>query len=126
MERLAEQRPDALLVGSDPFLLLQREELVALTGRLRIPAVYPFNSGECGQLCLSSASIRSRPVSLRAPSELNEHLELESHRLRCRLHVSYFGDGIWTDWIDEHGNDGCLGRETRATVPTSSAPAVPS
>jgi putative tryptophan/tyrosine transport system substrate-binding protein len=39
---IAEQRPDALLVGSDPFLLLQREELVALTARLRIPAVYPF------------------------------------------------------------------------------------
>jgi putative tryptophan/tyrosine transport system substrate-binding protein len=39
---IAEQRPDALLVGSDPFLLLQREELVALTARLRIPSVYPF------------------------------------------------------------------------------------
>jgi ABC-type uncharacterized transport system substrate-binding protein len=39
---IAEQRPDALLVGSDPFLLLRREELVALTARLRIPAVYPF------------------------------------------------------------------------------------
>ena len=39
---IAEQRPDALLVGSDPYLLLRREELVALTARLRIPAVYPF------------------------------------------------------------------------------------
>jgi putative tryptophan/tyrosine transport system substrate-binding protein len=37
-----DRHPDALLVGSDPFLLLRREELVALTARLRIPAVYPF------------------------------------------------------------------------------------
>jgi putative ABC transport system substrate-binding protein len=39
---IAEQRPDALLVGSDPFLLIRREELVALVSRLRVPAVYPF------------------------------------------------------------------------------------
>jgi putative tryptophan/tyrosine transport system substrate-binding protein len=31
-----------MLVGSDPFLLLRRDELVALTACLRIPAVYPF------------------------------------------------------------------------------------
>jgi putative tryptophan/tyrosine transport system substrate-binding protein len=39
---IAEQRPDALLIGSDPFLLIRREELVALVARLRVPAVYPF------------------------------------------------------------------------------------
>jgi putative ABC transport system substrate-binding protein len=39
---IAEQCPDALLIGSDPFLLIRREELVALVARLRVPAVYPF------------------------------------------------------------------------------------
>jgi putative ABC transport system substrate-binding protein len=34
------QRPDALLVGSDAFLVNRREELVALAARLGIPAVY--------------------------------------------------------------------------------------
>jgi putative ABC transport system substrate-binding protein len=35
-------RPDALLVASDPFLLDQREKIVALAEHLRIPAIYPF------------------------------------------------------------------------------------
>jgi putative ABC transport system substrate-binding protein len=37
---IAEQHPDALLVGSDPFLVNRREELVALAAGLGIPAVY--------------------------------------------------------------------------------------
>ncbi len=39
---LAAQRPDALIVGSDPFFVVRREELVAAIARLRIAAVYPF------------------------------------------------------------------------------------
>jgi putative tryptophan/tyrosine transport system substrate-binding protein len=39
---LAAQRPDALVVGSDPFFVSQREELVAAIASLRIAAVYPF------------------------------------------------------------------------------------
>jgi putative ABC transport system substrate-binding protein len=39
---IAEQRPDALVVGSDPFLLNRREQVVALAARLGVPAVYPF------------------------------------------------------------------------------------
>ena len=39
---IAKQRPDALLVGSDPFFLSQREELLALVAKLGIPAIYPF------------------------------------------------------------------------------------
>src|SRR5262249_57211725 len=39
---LAQQRPDALLVGTDPFFMTRREDIVALPARQRIPAVYPF------------------------------------------------------------------------------------
>jgi putative ABC transport system substrate-binding protein len=38
---IARQRPDALLVGSDPFFVNQRTDLVALATRLGIPAAYP-------------------------------------------------------------------------------------
>jgi ABC-type uncharacterized transport system substrate-binding protein len=34
------ERPDALLVGSDPFFVNRRQDLVALTARLGIPAAY--------------------------------------------------------------------------------------
>jgi putative ABC transport system substrate-binding protein len=36
------QRPDALVIGSDPFFLNQREQVVALAVRLGVPAIYPF------------------------------------------------------------------------------------
>ena len=39
---LAQQRPDALLVGSDQFLLVRREQLVMSAARLGVPAIYPF------------------------------------------------------------------------------------
>jgi putative ABC transport system substrate-binding protein len=39
---LAQQRPDGLLVGSDQFLLVRREQLVASAARLGVPAIYPF------------------------------------------------------------------------------------
>jgi putative ABC transport system substrate-binding protein len=39
---IAEQRPDALLVGSDPFFLVRREELTVLAARIGAPAIYPF------------------------------------------------------------------------------------
>jgi ABC-type uncharacterized transport system substrate-binding protein len=38
---IARERPDALLVGADPFLVNRISELVALATRLRIPAAYP-------------------------------------------------------------------------------------
>jgi putative ABC transport system substrate-binding protein len=39
---LAEQRPDGLLVGSDPFFVIEREHLTASAARLGVPTVYPF------------------------------------------------------------------------------------
>jgi putative ABC transport system substrate-binding protein len=39
---MAEQRPGALLVGTDPFFVDQRQELVTLAARLGIPSIYPF------------------------------------------------------------------------------------
>jgi putative ABC transport system substrate-binding protein len=39
---IAAQHPDALLVGSDPFLLIRRNDLVAFAARYKIPTIYPF------------------------------------------------------------------------------------
>jgi putative tryptophan/tyrosine transport system substrate-binding protein len=39
---LAERQPDALLVGTDAFLLNRRDDIVARTASLKIPAIYPF------------------------------------------------------------------------------------
>jgi putative tryptophan/tyrosine transport system substrate-binding protein len=39
---LVEQRPNALLIGSDPFFVLRREAIVALALRHRIVTIYPF------------------------------------------------------------------------------------
>jgi putative ABC transport system substrate-binding protein len=39
---LAQQRPDGLLVGSDPFFMVRREQLTAQAARLKVPAVFPF------------------------------------------------------------------------------------
>jgi putative tryptophan/tyrosine transport system substrate-binding protein len=39
---LGQERPDGLLVGSDPFFVLRRDEIVALAGQRRIAAIYPF------------------------------------------------------------------------------------
>jgi len=39
---LAEQRAHALLVGTDPFLIGARNQIIALAARQAIPAIYPF------------------------------------------------------------------------------------
>jgi putative ABC transport system substrate-binding protein len=39
---LAQHRPDVLMVGSDQFLLVRREQLVVSAARLGVPAIYPF------------------------------------------------------------------------------------
>jgi putative ABC transport system substrate-binding protein len=39
---IAAQRPDALIIGTDPFLLNKRDEIVKLVTTLKIPAIYPF------------------------------------------------------------------------------------
>jgi putative ABC transport system substrate-binding protein len=41
-DTLAQRRPDVLLVGSDPFFVIERERLVASAARLGVPTVYPF------------------------------------------------------------------------------------
>jgi putative ABC transport system substrate-binding protein len=39
---LAREQPGALLVGSDPFFLARRTQLVSLAARYRLPALYPL------------------------------------------------------------------------------------
>jgi putative tryptophan/tyrosine transport system substrate-binding protein len=39
---MSAKRPDALLVGTDPFFVTQRAEIVGLAARLGVPAIYPF------------------------------------------------------------------------------------
>ena len=39
---LAGQRPDALLVGTDPFYMTRREDIVRLVARSGLAAIYPF------------------------------------------------------------------------------------
>jgi putative ABC transport system substrate-binding protein len=39
---LTERRPDALLIGGDPFFVNRRLDIVALAARLGLPTVYPF------------------------------------------------------------------------------------
>ena len=39
---LAEQRANAFLLGTDPFFMTVRDQLVALTNRHALPAIYPF------------------------------------------------------------------------------------
>ena len=55
---LAQQRPDALLVGSDPFFVVRREEIVAAIAQRGIAAVYPFREfTEVGGLISYGANI---------------------------------------------------------------------
>jgi hypothetical protein len=41
---IAQKRFDALLIGTDPFLLDQRAELIAQAKLLSLPTIYPFAS----------------------------------------------------------------------------------
>jgi putative ABC transport system substrate-binding protein len=55
---IAELRPDALLVVSDPFFLVRREELIVLAERIRGPVMYPFREfAESGGLISYGANI---------------------------------------------------------------------
>jgi putative ABC transport system substrate-binding protein len=48
---LAAQRPDGLLVGSDPFFVIRRQDIVAAATRLPLTAIYPFREfAEAGGL----------------------------------------------------------------------------
>src|SRR5262249_34092509 len=55
---MAAARVDALLVGADPFFFLRRQEIVARTADLAIPAIYPFrNFPESGGLMSYGSNI---------------------------------------------------------------------
>jgi putative ABC transport system substrate-binding protein len=55
---VAQQRPDALIVGTDPFFVVRREEIVAEIARVGIAAIYPFREfTEVGGLISYGANI---------------------------------------------------------------------
>jgi putative tryptophan/tyrosine transport system substrate-binding protein len=55
---ISDLRPDALLVVSDPFFLVRREELIVLAGRIKAPVMYPFREfAEAGGLISYGANI---------------------------------------------------------------------
>jgi len=55
---LVEQRVGALLVGGDPFLFVQRDQLAALAARYKLPAIYALREHvEAGGLMSYGASI---------------------------------------------------------------------
>jgi len=60
---LAEKRPQALLVASDPFYLTRPDEIVASVARLALPAIYPFREFAAAGGLLSYGA--NRPVSYR-------------------------------------------------------------
>src|SRR4029078_10596737 len=47
-ESLANHNVQALLVGSDPFFMVRRDELVGLVRQSGLPAVYPFRELAAG------------------------------------------------------------------------------
>ena len=48
---MVERKPDAILVGTDSFLLSRRDDIVAWTFRLKVPVIYPFRDfAEAGGL----------------------------------------------------------------------------
>jgi putative ABC transport system substrate-binding protein len=57
-ELIHELGADALTVSSDPFFVIQREQLAALAARYGIPAIYPFRElAEAGGLMSYGASL---------------------------------------------------------------------
>ncbi len=55
---LSEQHPDGVLVGSDPFFVARRDEIISLAARLRVPVIYPFREfAESGGLISYGASL---------------------------------------------------------------------
>jgi ABC-type uncharacterized transport system substrate-binding protein len=61
---MARERPDALLVGADSFLLSRREQIVALANHYKLPAFYDYREyAEAGSLA-SYAPIHTKPYRL--------------------------------------------------------------
>lgn len=55
---IAARRPDALLVGTDSFLQIRRQEIAGRARALNVPAIYPFrNYAEAGGLMSYGTSI---------------------------------------------------------------------
>jgi len=55
---LADLRPNALVVGSDPFFLVRRDQFAAQTARAKIPAIFPFREfADSGGLISYGANI---------------------------------------------------------------------
>jgi putative ABC transport system substrate-binding protein len=65
-DTLTRRRPDGLLVGTDPFFLNQRNQIIAGAATLQIPTIYPFRDYAVGGGLMAPTS----PIPIARPASM--------------------------------------------------------